>query len=129
MDNIYIHNQIFSNKDFLENMPEKGEYEQCVFKNCNLSHASFFKLKIKKTVFRESQLQETDFAECDLTSSVFDRCDLTGAQFERTNLEKADFRTSVNYSINPEMNRLKKAMFSVSGLPGLLEKYDIYIEN
>jgi uncharacterized protein YjbI with pentapeptide repeats len=99
------------------------------FENCNLNHASFFKTKIKKTVFKQTQLQETDFAACDLTGAVFDRCDLSRAQFDQTNLEKTDFRTSGNYSINPELNRMKKAKFSLSGLPGLLEKYDIYIED
>jgi hypothetical protein len=43
-------------------------------------------------------------------------------------LEKADFRTSYNYSINPEVNRIKKAKFSTAGIAGLLCKYDIEIE-
>jgi len=30
--------------------------------------------------------------------------------------------------IDPEVNRIKKAKFSVSGVPGLLNKYDIEIE-
>lgn len=98
------------------------------FDNCLLDHSSFFKTKIRKTVFRNSQLRETDFAECDLTDSVFDNCDLANTSFDRTILEKADFRTAYNYSIDPEANRIKKAKFSLGGLSGLLSKYNIIIE-
>jgi hypothetical protein len=37
-------------------------------------------------------------------------------------------RTSFNYSINPELNRIKKAKFSMPAVVGLLDKYDIEIE-
>jgi len=43
-------------------------------------------------------------------------------------LEKADFREATNYFIDPEKNRIKKAKFSLNGLPGLLIPYDIIIE-
>ena len=98
------------------------------FDNCLLDHSSFYKTKIKKTVFKHSQLQETDFAEADLTSCIFDNCNLARAIFDQTMLEKADFRTSYHYSIDPEKNRIKKARFSVLGISGLLDKYDIDIE-
>ena len=98
------------------------------FDGCQLNHSSFFKTKIKKTVFKNSQLQETDFSEADLTSAVFDKCDLERAIFDQTILEKSDFRTSYHYSIDPDTNRMKKSRFSVIGLAGLLEKYDIEVE-
>ena len=99
------------------------------FDNCSLNHASFYKNKIKKTIFKNSQLQEVDFTESDLTSSVFDNCDLARATFDNTTIEKADFRTSYNYSIDPEINRIKKAKFFLTGIAGLLDKYDIEIDN
>ncbi len=98
------------------------------FDNCTLNHSSFYQVKIKKTLLKNSQLQEVDFTECDLTNSVFDNCNLAGAAFENTILEKADFRTSYNYSIDPEMNRIKKARFSLPAVTGLLNKYDIVID-
>ena len=98
------------------------------FDNCQLNHSSFYKTKIKRTVFKNSQLHEVDFTACDLTNTLFDNCDLKGAIFENTNIEKADFRTSCNYSLDPEINRIKKAKFSISGVSGLLDKYDIEIE-
>lgn len=98
------------------------------FDNCLLNHSVFYKKKIKHTSFRNSQLKETDFSECDLSNSIFDNCDLSGATFDFTNLEKADFRTAHNFSIDPENNRIKKAKFSLAGLPALLSKYDLSIE-
>lgn len=98
------------------------------FENCLLNQSSFYKTKIRKTVFKNSQLQETDFSECDLTGSVFDNCDLIRARFDNTILEKVDFRTSYNYSINPEINRIKKARFSLPEVVGLLDKYDIEVD-
>lgn len=99
------------------------------FFNCTLNHSSFYKMKLKKTIFRNSHLLETDFADCDLTEAVFERCDLSGTVFVNSNIEKADFRTAVNYSIDLELNKHKKAKFSYAGIEGLLAKYDIQIEN
>lgn len=98
------------------------------FENCQLKHSSFYELKLKKTVFRNSQLEEVDFAGCDLSEAVFDNCDLKGAVFDRTTLVKTDFRTSINYSFDPEINKIKKAKFSLPEVLGLLGKYDIVIE-
>lgn len=99
------------------------------FENCQLNHSSFYKTKIKKTVFKNCQLQETDFAEADLTSAVFDNCDLNAAIFDQTILEKADFRSAFHYSIDPELNKIKQAKFSLAGISGLLNKYDLELEN
>jgi len=99
------------------------------FEDCQLDHSSFYRTKIKKTNFKNSSLKDSDFTECDLTGSVFKNCDLDRAMFEKTILEKADLRTSFNYSIDPENNRLRKAKFSLLEISGLLDKYDIEIDN
>lgn len=96
--------------------------------HCILNHSSFYKTILRKISFSKCQLHETDFTECDLTGAIFDECDLMNASFDHSVLEKADFRTAFNYSIDPETNRIKKAMFSSSGLEGLLRKYDLLIE-
>jgi len=97
--------------------------------NCNLTHASFYQTKLKKSNFKNTLFQEVDFVECDLSQSIFYNCDFSKAVFENTILEKVDLHTSYNYSINPETNNIKKAKFSLSGLAGLLDKYDIIIES
>lgn len=98
------------------------------FENCQLKLSLFYKLKLKKTKFKNCNLQEVDFSEADLTSSIFENCDLQRATFNNTNIEKVDFRSSYNYSIDPEINRMKKARFSRMGIAGLLDKYNIEIE-
>jgi len=98
------------------------------FEGCNLNLSTFFKKSLKKTCFINCSLKETDFTESDLSSAIFDQCDLTRAIFVHANLEKADFRSSVNFSIDPELNRMKKARFSLAGIVGLLDKYGIVVE-
>jgi len=101
---------------------------QAYFDTCLLNLSSFYKLKIKKTTFTNCSLREVDFTETDLSGSLFNNCDLAGALFQSANLEKADLRSSYNYSIDPERNRINKAKFSLIGISGLLDKYDIEIE-
>ena len=79
-------------------------------------------------LFTNCSMQEVDFEDCDLTNSSFNNCNLAAAIFVNTVLEKADFRSAYNYSIDPERNRIKKAKFSMNGIAGLLNKYDIEIE-
>ncbi|HAF29746.1 MAG TPA: hypothetical protein DCG75_11930 [Bacteroidales bacterium] len=98
------------------------------FQSCILNFSSFYKLNLKNTNFKECKLEEVDFVESNLKNSVFCECDLNGAKFENADLESTDFRTSFNYSIDPEINRVSKAKFSLHGLPGLLDKYNIVIE-
>ncbi len=98
------------------------------FDNCILNLSSFFQKKLTKTHFNSCILHEVDFTAADLSQAVFTTCDLAGAIFENTVLEKADLKTAYNYTINPELNRIKKAKFAVAGIVGLLQQYDIYIE-
>ncbi len=98
------------------------------FENCILNFASFFGLKIPKTIFKNCSLQEANFSGSDLSGSIFENCDLMKAVFDRTNLEHTNLWSSYNYMIDLENNRLKNAKFSLSGLPGLLSKYDIIVE-
>jgi fluoroquinolone resistance protein len=98
------------------------------FNSCQLNHSSFYRLNLKKTVFRNCQLHEIDLTECDLTSAIFDVCDMLGAVFMRSILENADFRTAYNYQLDPEQNKIKKARFSQTGIAGLLVKYQLKIE-
>jgi uncharacterized protein YjbI with pentapeptide repeats len=98
------------------------------FENCILNFSTFFKRNLKKTKFKNSSIQDVDFSEADLSSAQFENCDLARTSFVNTNIEKADFRSSYNYSIDPEKNKIKKAKFSLQGVVGLLDKYNIEIE-
>lgn len=95
------------------------------FENCQLDHSSFYQVKLNHTVFRNSSLKEVEFSESDLRNTVFDECDLLSARFDHTNLERANLSTAINYSINPENNRLRGAKFSMPSVVGLLDTYNI----
>ncbi|OGK09836.1 MAG: hypothetical protein A2W80_02020 [Candidatus Riflebacteria bacterium GWC2_50_8] len=98
------------------------------FEDCNLNFSVFSEMNLKGTSFSGCTLQEADFRQANLASARFINCDLERAIFVRTNLEKADFRTSFNYTLDPDQNRIKKAKFSFPAVLGLLSKYDISIE-
>jgi len=98
------------------------------FQHCLLHHSSFYGAKIKKTNFIHCELVEADFTGADLSGAVFDQSILRGTRFEQTNLETADFRKALEFSIDPRVNRLKKAKFSMHGLAGLLEPFGIIVE-
>ena len=98
------------------------------FNECNLSLASFYQVKAKGTKFSACMLHQVDFTEADVTNSLFNNCDFKAAIFERTMLEKSDFRTSYNYVIDPEINKIKKAKFSMPEVLGLLRKYNIEVK-
>lgn len=98
------------------------------FNGCTLDNSSFVRLKMQKSIFEKCRLRECDFSGTELAGAVFDQCDLLEATFDHTNLEKADLTTSFNYTIDPEENRIKKAKFGLSGLPGLLSRYDIRVD-
>lgn len=97
------------------------------FKQTQLSHACFAGVKMRDTRFDDCMLEETDFTGADLTGASFQHSNLLNAHFEHTNLEKCDFRNARNFTIDPEINRLKKAKFSPEGLMGLLGKYGIEV--
>lgn len=98
------------------------------FEKCTLDYSVFTGKKMKKSLFAACLLREVDFSEADLSQADFQNSDLSDSIFHRTNLEKANFITAINYTIDPEENRVRKAKFSADGLSGLLRKYDLEIE-
>lgn len=69
-----------------------------------------------------------DFMSTDLTEVVFDNCDLYRSEFAKAIANKANFKTSCNYTIDPSKTKIKKAVFSLSELKGLLFKHDIIVK-
>jgi len=98
------------------------------FENSKLSYVIFIEMKMENTQFDNCRINGSDFSGTDLTEASFTECDLTDTIFNRTVLDKADFSSAINFSIDPELNSMKKTVFSQLGLAGLLEKHDIIIE-
>jgi uncharacterized protein YjbI with pentapeptide repeats len=97
------------------------------FAGCILDYSSFMLKKMPKTRFAKCSLKEVTFTQAILTGSVFDDCDLYGSVFNRTDIGSANFITAYNFDIDPEINIIKKAVFSAQSLPGLLSKYQLKI--
>ena len=97
------------------------------FNNCIIDFASFSGKKMPKTAFVKSSLKETSFVQAILIGSKFEQCDLLGTIFNRTDLSSVNFVTAYHYTIDPEINMLKKAVFTPDGLAGLLVKHQIKI--
>jgi len=98
------------------------------FESCQLDLSSFYKCAMKGSRFIKCSLKEVDFTESNLTAASFQECNLLGSIFDRTILEKTDFRTAANFAVDPEINQMRKALFSRKELEGLLLKYDLKIE-
>jgi len=98
------------------------------FEDCILNYSVFLKNNLKKTIFNKCIIKEASFYDTDLSSASFIECDLAESVFERNKLSKCDFRTAHNYSIIPSENNIKKAMFSLPDVIGLLGHLNIIIE-
>ena len=101
---------------------------EIAFKNCVLDFSKFYTLKIKGTSFTNCSIIAVDFMSTDLTDVVFENCDLYRSEFAKAIANKANFRTSYNYTIDPKTTKLKKAIFALKGLKGLLYKHDIIVK-
>ncbi|WP_347373348.1 pentapeptide repeat-containing protein [Aequorivita sp. Q41] len=190
MERQFIEEQTFEGVDFSKDSLEKGDYELCVFLNCNfsnidlslirfiecefkncnlssaklnktgfqsvvfidckmfglhfekcdtfgfsievdnsqLNYSSFYGLKLPKTKFNNCKFLEVDFSECNLHLANFNDCNLQNAVFSNTSLKDVDFRSSYEFSIDPENNNINGAKFSFSTVAGLLTKYNITID-
>ena len=99
-----------------------------VFEKCVLDYCSFMGKKLVKTKFMACSMKNMIFTESNLTQAVFEKVDLNGTLFSQTLLKEADFSTAYNFVIDPALNMVKKAKFSLYGLPGLLTRFDIKIQ-
>src|SRR5664280_413093 len=137
----YIEEKTFDKIDFTQNPLTKGEFESCTFISCDFSNSDltaaafidceFENCNLSMAKLNNTALREVRFTNCKMLGLHFENCNEIGlsASFDNSILEKTDFRTSFNYSIDPEKNRIRKARFSMTGIRGLLEKYDIEIDN
>jgi uncharacterized protein YjbI with pentapeptide repeats len=98
------------------------------FKECVLDFSKFYTLKIKGTTFIDCSLVAVDFMNTDLTEVAFDNCDLYRSEFAKAIANKSNFKKSYNYTIDPTKTKLKKAIFSLNEVKGLLFKHELVIK-
>jgi uncharacterized protein YjbI with pentapeptide repeats len=69
-------------------------------------------------VFNSSKILGVDFSESNLLNS----------KFVNANLNKANFVGAINYMIDPRVNKIAKARFSMTEATNLLNAFDIILE-
>lgn len=99
------------------------------FSESKVEYCHFQNLKVQTIEFTNCSLIESDFYSANLTGAKILGCDLQGAIFENTILEKCDLSQSYNFSIDPDLNYIQGAKFTLSSLPGLLDKYGVLIDD
>ncbi|MEM1282659.1 MAG: pentapeptide repeat-containing protein [Chlamydiota bacterium] len=97
------------------------------FENCLIQSANFSELLLKGAIFRKCNIKECYFNQANLVQANFSDSNLMGTLFHHSNLSKADFRGAYNYSIDPQLNTLKKAYFSLPEAISLLASLDLQI--
>ena len=96
-------------------------------KDAFIQYCNFSDLDMRKTFFAGSKIYDSTFMNTVLIESDFSDTDLKGTQFQRCNLEKSNFRGASQYVIDPLVNKIKKAQFSIPDIVGLLHSFDIKI--
>jgi uncharacterized protein YjbI with pentapeptide repeats len=106
----------------------KTNLRKSVFEKCNLNNSVFVDSVLTSTKFLDCTVVGGNFAEADLGKCVFDAVDLSGTRFLNTNLNFSDFSTARNYQINPNVNKLRKTVFSLPEAVSLLGSFDIILK-
>jgi fluoroquinolone resistance protein len=97
--------------------------DDCLVEMCNFSG-----LNMREVRFEGCTLRKCTFGETDLRDSTFGYSDLEGTAFHHADLSRADFTRARNYTIDPSVNKVNKAKFSVPEVLSLLRGFDIVLE-
>ncbi len=97
------------------------------FFNCVINYASFTGLNLIGIELRKCIARDVDFSDANLTRTNCSFTDFANSQFRHTDLTEADFTGALNYFIQPHLNTLTKARFSLPEALSLLYNLDIEI--
>jgi fluoroquinolone resistance protein len=95
------------------------------FSKSTLNHSTFIGLNLVGMQILNCNVVDVDFREADLTGADFSGSDLTESLFLHTKLREANLAQARNYSINPGLNDLQAARFSMPEAISLLYNMDI----
>ncbi len=126
----------FNNVEFTNCKLMGDNFEFCKFNfnfsarfiNCVLELTNFSAVKIYGCSFKGSTFKKASFIGSKMVKCDFSSCDFEEAIFDNTDLSESNFKHAINYSIDPNKNKLKKAIFSMPDVVGLLGNLDIRIE-
>ncbi|WP_164545590.1 pentapeptide repeat-containing protein [Paenibacillus albus] len=95
------------------------------FDECVLNHSTFIGLALPKSVIIGCTARNVDFRETNLQESNMTATNFAESLFSDTNLAGADLSHALNYAIDPSVNRISKAKFTLPEAISLLYSMDI----
>lgn len=98
------------------------------FKESFIDYSSFFGLDMRRCKFENTTAIEVDFTEANLSKVKFDAVKLSGATFFKTNLKETNFTTASGYVLDPSVNQVRGAIFSMPEAVNLLYAFGVKIE-
>ncbi|HUV26684.1 MAG TPA: pentapeptide repeat-containing protein [Anaerolineales bacterium] len=90
-----------------------------------ISHCTFIGLSLKGIQVVDCAAVDVDYREADLSRADFSGSDLSASLFMHTNLSEANLSRARNYAIDPGLNELKEAKFSLPEAMSLLYSMNI----
>lgn len=135
LSNISLINTCFNNVEFIKckilwlkfneinKLLSHFGFDECVINLC-----IFYWMILKWIKFWNSDIKDSDFTLSDLSNSDFSFTDLEKTIFSQTNLKNVNFKWAINYIINPQNNKLNKAIFSRDWVYWLLLDFDIILD-
>lgn len=127
-------NSIFTNTKFLDSKVMGTDWTKTKtvrllsFERCDVRYSNFSFMKLPHMILKESVAHECNFADSDLSESNFSKTDFEKSVFSNTNLVKTDFRKAINYGIDVNFNKIRKAKFSLPEAASLLKSFEIELE-
>lgn len=92
-----------------------------------LDYSVFQELSLNNSEFLNSSMKEVDFSNSSLVKSIFSGSDLNMSNFTGVDLRESDFREAINYSLDPNFTKIRKAKFSLPEALSLLEHLEIEV--
>ena len=96
---------------------------------CSIKYALFMGLNLERIRIEDCSALEADFSEANLAGANLRGTDLAKAIFRNSNLSGANLVGAKNYFIDPNLNDISKARFSLPEAMSLLYGLDIEIVN
>lgn len=93
------------------NWPQLALSAPVSFKQCELSHSSFFELHLKALVMTGCLAKDVDFRHAHLAGSDFSDSDFRDSLFQGTDLSKVSFVGAAEFNIDVTNNDVSNAKF------------------
>lgn len=129
---VYFNKVEFTNCKLLGDNFEFCKYDfgfSANFTNCIMELTNFSGAKIHKCSFKDSSFKKASFIRSKMIKCDFSGCSFESATFDNSDLSESNFKGAFSYFIDPTRNKLKKTIFSMPEVVGLLGYLDIKIED